>query len=67
MFSYSVFNKDISNWDVSNVKDIYMMFFNSKFNEDISDWDVSNVLDMTDTFRCSPLEKIYSNGIKYSI
>jgi surface protein len=43
MFSVTVFNNDISNWDVSNVNKMTGMFKSSKFNNDISNWDVSNV------------------------
>ena len=38
------FNGNISNWDVSNVKDMSFMFYEcTNFNSDISAWDVSNV------------------------
>ena len=63
MFSYSKFtgeNGDISNWDVSNVKDMEFMFSLSKFtdkNGDISEWDVSNVKNMQFMFYKSSLEK----------
>ena len=51
MFSnYSKFNGDISNWNVSNVKDMSYMFESSKFNGDISNWDVSNVTNMFSMF-----------------
>ena len=41
------FNKiDISQWNVSNVKDMSYMFMGSKFNKDISKWNVSNVANM---------------------
>ena len=46
MFYGSKFNGDISQWDVSNVKDMIYMFDESKFNGDISKWNVSNVEDM---------------------
>ena len=36
MFFDSVFNQDISKWDVGNVTNMYCMFMNSKFNNDIS-------------------------------
>ena len=42
MFSDSVFNGDISNWDVSNVNGMSHMFARSKFNGNISNWNVSN-------------------------
>jgi surface protein len=50
MFSYSQFNQDISNWDVSNVQDMGGMFSNSQFNQNISNWNVSNVNDMSYMF-----------------
>jgi surface protein len=47
------FNKNIGDWDVSNVTDMRLMFFcdivrdgianKSTFNQDISNWNVSNV------------------------
>jgi surface protein len=36
MFFDSKFNRDISQWDVSNVTNMNAMFYNSKFNGDIS-------------------------------
>ena len=58
LFQGSSFNGDISQWDVSNVKDMHRMFAYSDFtgkNGDISNWDVSNVEDMRDMFRKCPL------------
>ena len=47
LFERTDFNGDISNWDVSNVKNMYGMFYKcTNFNTDISDWDVSNVTNM---------------------
>ena len=45
MFFYAEsFNKDISNWDVSNVTNMDHMFDNAEsFNKDISNWDISKV------------------------
>lgn len=37
------FNSDISQWDVSNVVNMYYLFRGTAFNQDISGWDVSNV------------------------
>ena len=38
---------NISHWDVSNVTDMYRMFYDcTNFNSDISSWDVSNVTNM---------------------
>ncbi len=45
------FNGDISDWDVSSVKDMNRMFgFATNFNQDISGWDVSSVTDMHSMF-----------------
>ena len=46
-------NYDISQWDVSNVRDMGYMFYGSIFNNDISQWDVSNVLNMEYMFAYS--------------
>ena len=50
MFHNSLFDGNISNWDVSNVTDISDMFHRSKFSGDISKWNVSNVTDMSRLF-----------------
>ena len=44
---------DISDWNVSNVKNMHTMFYESSFDGDLSDWDVSNVEDMCDMFAYS--------------
>ena len=45
------FNKDISSWDTSSVRDMNAMFLDAvKFNQDISKWDVSNVGSMAYMF-----------------
>ena len=44
------FNGNISDWDVSNVKDMKLMFFGCDFNGDLSDWEVSNVENMAGMF-----------------
>jgi surface protein len=46
----SLFNADISKWDVSNVTNMANMFYESKFNGDISQWNVSNVTNMGSMF-----------------
>jgi surface protein len=39
------FNQDISDWDVSNVTDMNIMFREAKsFNQDISNWDVTAII-----------------------
>ena len=41
----------ISNWDVSTVTNMYLLFKQkAEFNENISDWDVSNVTNMSNMF-----------------
>ena len=54
LFEIKDFNGDISNWDVSNVKDMSCMFCDCiRFNKDISKWNVSNVTNMGHMFyRC---------------
>ena len=48
----SALNGDLSNWDVSNVTDMSVMFqVANSFNQDISNWDVSNVTDLSATFQ----------------
>ena len=49
-FSKYKFNGDISLWNVSNVTDMSIMFYDSAFNGDISNWDVSNVTNMKAMF-----------------
>ncbi|MFC0323938.1 BspA family leucine-rich repeat surface protein [Gallibacterium melopsittaci] len=46
-FDLLQFNGDISQWDVSNVTDMYEMFARSKFQGDISKWNISNVTNMS--------------------
>eukprot|EP00961_Rhodomonas_salina_P297561 3937310-Rhodomonas_salina.1 len=53
MFSWSSFNGNIANWDVSAVKDMSQMFAYSSFTGDISKWDVSAVNDMSGMFWAS--------------
>ena len=50
LFEKSLFNGDISQWNVSHVTNMAYMFFNSNFNNDISGWNVSNVTKMTGMF-----------------
>jgi surface protein len=43
LFKNTLFNHDISGWNVSSVTDMIGVFQNSPFNHDISAWNVSNV------------------------
>jgi hypothetical protein len=40
MFSKSMFNQDISNWNMSSVKEISQMFSFSAFNQNVSKWNI---------------------------
>jgi hypothetical protein len=55
MFSFSKFNKDISDWDVSNLIDMGEMFLRAKFSKDISKWEVINSKERDNLFDGSPL------------
>jgi surface protein len=51
IFTESVFNSDISQWDTSAITCMESAFsYNTKFNVDISLWNTSAVLDMSDMF-----------------
>ena len=55
--SGDAFNPDVSNWDVSSVRNMYGMFVRcsgAAFNPDVSSWNVSKVTDMNSMFyQCS--------------
>ena len=60
LFKGVKFNGNISEWNVSNVKNMNVMFCYSTFtgeNGDISEWDVSKVKTMHQMFWGCPLEK----------
>ncbi|WP_299891001.1 BspA family leucine-rich repeat surface protein [uncultured Lacinutrix sp.] len=46
----SIFNQDISNWDVSNVTDMEGTFAATIFNQPLNGWNVSNVTTMEGMF-----------------
>ncbi len=51
MFKNLAFTGDnLKNWDVSNVEDMWAMFFGASFNEDLSSWNVSNATDLGSMF-----------------
>ena len=51
LFKHSLFDGDISNWNVSNVSTMNQMFFSAEsFNQSIGNWDVSKVTNMLDMF-----------------
>ena len=60
-YHFSLFNGDISKWNVSNVENMSFMFSDSKFNGDISNWDVSGVEDMRYMFYNSKFNGDISN------
>jgi len=52
----SIFNHDISKWNVKNVKNMVGMFNNSNFNQNISNWCVRNISSEPEKFSTnSPL------------
>ena len=61
MFADSLFNGDISEWDVSNVRMMDHTFSNSKFNGDLSKWNVSRVRYAVGMFYNSRFEGDISN------
>jgi surface protein len=51
LFYNSLLNREIQNWDVSNVTEMSSMFrFAINFNRDISSWNTSNVISMSTMF-----------------
>jgi len=59
MFYGTIFNQDISNWDMQNNTDTSLMFVNSSFNNGgstgITNWNVYNVTNMTSMFNNATL------------
>ena len=48
------FNRNISNWDVSNVKNMNSLFYrNFIFNQPLDNWNVQNVTNMENMFNSS--------------
>ena len=57
MFENSIFNKDISVWDVSKVEDMNGMFISSQFNQNIDAWKINPKCDMKDMFYKSKMKE----------
>ena len=58
LFAQSEFNGDISQWDVSNVKDMVSTFADSRFHGNISPWVLSSLVNYSNVcsqFDDSPL------------
>ena len=43
MFSGSLFDGDVSNWDVSSVENMNSIFYECEFSGDISKWNPINI------------------------
>lgn len=54
LFEHSLFNKDISNWNVAKVNTMSFLFNNSAFTGDISKWNALNVFDIFGIFSNCP-------------
>ena len=59
MFEKTIFNGDISKWDVRNVTNMYQMFVNSFFDNDISKWQINNDCAVRYMFDNCPIRKEY--------
>ncbi len=53
MFFRSLFDGDLSEWNVANVSNMYALFAQSEFNGDIARWDTSSVTNMSYMFLAS--------------
>ena len=62
LFSQTIFNQPIGNWDVSNVVNMQVMFLlNTRFNQPIGNWDVSKVINMSQMFGNSQFNQPIEN------
>ena len=64
MFDRSKFNCDISNWNVSNVENMYRMISNSRFNQDISNWKIDKDCRTTAMFNDCPIKEEFKPKLK---
>ena len=56
-YDASRFNRDLSQWDVRGVRNMYCMFHSAKsFDQDLSRWEVRGDCEMGAMFVVSPLE-----------
>ena len=64
LFMNSMFNGDISNWNVSNVTNMDVMFDNAKsFNQNISSWNFDNIINCDYMFnKAKAFCDKYNNG-----
>ena len=58
MFAYSLFDGDISQWNVSNCMNMKKMFSHAQFNGDLNSWKVSKL--------CNTKNMFFDSGIYYN-
>jgi surface protein len=52
MFQYRAFNRSITSWDTSNVRNMSEMFSGTNnFDQDITSWNTGNVMNMSEMFK----------------
>ena len=62
----TLYGRDISSWNISNVTSLRGVFKDTSFNCDISKWKTSSVTDMTETFTMpSHLIQIFNSGMSH--
>ena len=59
MFLRSIFDGDISKWDVKNVKDMHDMFYGTIFKQDISSWELRKDCNVAGIFVYCPIKEEY--------
>ena len=58
MFFGSMFNQDISDWNVSKVKIMRRMFYKSNFNQNIDTWTINPKCNIRFMFEDSKMEEL---------